>query len=388
VALAWLRFGPYHHARAAAARAALPLVTLELSPVDKVNYWDIISSDHDDHHVVSTEDPCRLDMTQLRVRSWAILDRLEPSVLAVPGWGHRWARILHAWALARSVPTVVMSASNSHDGARNRWVEGLKRQVVSRFDAGLVGGREGARYLESLGIPASRIAVGYDAVDNAHFSHPSASAVDLVRKQAPRVPFFLASARFVEKKNLLRLVEAYRRYRDLTEEAPWDLVLLGDGPLRQSILERCTRLDLGDCVHLPGFRQYAELPAWYSQAKCFVLPSTSEQWGLVVNEAMAAGLPVLVSAQCGCAPDLVRPGVNGFTFDPRAPERLARLMLRVAHGDVDGAAMGRASREVVADWGVDRFAQGLTQAVDAALAAPPRRTSMMKRIICQALVHR
>jgi glycosyltransferase involved in cell wall biosynthesis len=239
-----------------------------------------------------------------------------------------------------------------------------------------------------LGLPASRIAVGYDAVDNAHFSHPSASAVDLVRKQAPRVPFFLASARFVEKKNLLRLVEAYRRYRDLTEEAPWDLVLLGDGPLRQSILERCTRLDLGDCVHLPGFRQYAELPAWYSQAKCFVLPSTSEQWGLVVNEAMAAGLPVLVSAQCGCAPDLVRPGVNGFTFDPRAPERLARLMLRVAHGDVDGAAMGRASREVVADWGVDRFAQGLTQAVDAALAAPPRRTSMMKRIICQALVHR
>jgi len=367
----------------------LPLVTLELSPVDKVNYWDFISSDHDDHHVVSTEDPCRLDMTQLRVRSWAILDRLEPSVLAVPGWGHRWARILHAWALARSVPTVVMSASNSHDARRNRWIEDVKRQVVSRFDAGLVGGREGARYLESLGIPASRIAVGYDAVDNAHFSRPSAPAVDLVRKEAPRVPFFLASARFVEKKNLLRLVEAYRRYRDLTQEAPWDLVVLGNGPLRAAILERCQALAVEDHVRLPGFRQYPELPAWYALASAFVLPSTSEQWGLVVNEAMAAGLPVIASKQCGCVPDLVEHGGNGFVVDPFDICDMARTMAKLAHGSSARTGMGARSRAIIEQWGLERFAAGLSRAVDAALAAPPkRRATLLDKAILSLLMRR
>ena len=88
--------------------------------------------------------------------------------------------------------------------------------------------------------------------------------------------------------------------------------------------------DLAGAVILPGFRQYDELPAFYGLARAFVHASTTEQWGLVVNEAMAAGLPVLVSDRCGCAQDLVRNGVNGFTFDPCDVEELAGLMHRVA----------------------------------------------------------
>lgn len=121
---------------------------------------------------------------------------------------------------------------------------------------------------------------------------------------------------------------------------------------------------------------------------CFVHASTSEQWGLVVNEAMAAGLPVLVSNRCGCAADLVREGVNGFTFDPYDVEEMTRLMFRVAHGDVDRAALGQASREIIAEWGPERFAVGLEQAVEAALSAPAPKPSLLDRALLWALIHR
>ena len=81
---------------------------------------------------------------------------------------------------------------------------------------------------------------------------------------------------------------------------------------------------------MPGFKQYHDLPAYYGLAGAFVHTSTVEQWGLVVNEAMAAGLPVLVSRNCGCAADLVQDGVNGFAFDPLDGDRMAALLTKVA----------------------------------------------------------
>jgi glycosyltransferase involved in cell wall biosynthesis len=123
-------------------------------------------------------------------------------------------------------------------------------------------------------------------------------------------------------------------------------------------------------VLLPGFKQYPDLRAYYGLASAFVHASTTEPWGLVVNEAMASGLPVLVSNRCGCAPDLVRDGVNGFTFDPGNVEQLAHLMLKVSTLNYQLSTFSVASRRIVASWGADRFASGLHQAAEAALGAP------------------
>jgi glycosyltransferase involved in cell wall biosynthesis len=104
---------------------------------------------------------------------------------------------------------------------------------------------------------------------------------------------------------------------------------------------------------------------------------------------MASGLPVIVSERCGCAPDLIRDGVNGFTFDPRDVEELAGLMQRVAAmTDERRQAMGRAGQAIIADWGPERFADGLMQAVEAALSRPLPRGSWFDRTLLWALVHR
>src|SRR5208337_5127598 len=97
-------------------------------------------------------------------------------------------------------------------------------------------------------------------------------------------------------------------------------------------------------AHLPGFKQYEELPAYYGLAGAFVHASTAEQWGLVANEAMASGLPVLVSNRCGCATELVEEGRNGFAFDPENVEQLAGFMRRLGCGPTDAASMGMAGR--------------------------------------------
>jgi glycosyltransferase involved in cell wall biosynthesis len=285
-----------------------------------------------------------------------------------------------------------MSASTAKDAHRIWWRERIKSRVVSCFHAGLVGGERHEAYLSQLGMDEDSIFLGYDAVDNDHFYARSGEVRDTrqdlrTRLQLPE-QYFLSTCRFVPKKNLPRLVEAFGHYRENVPDFPWDLVILGDGPEKSSLERKINDAGLEDCVHLPGFKQYDELPAYYGLAGAFVHASTREQWGLVVNEAMAAGLPVIVSERCGCAPDLVEEGRNGFTFDPYDPSALAGLLERVAHGDVNREEMGRASQEIIGNWGPERFATGLRKAAEVALEAGPPSPSIVDRLLIKALMYR
>jgi glycosyltransferase involved in cell wall biosynthesis len=120
-----------------------------------------------------------------------------------------------------------------------------------------------------------------------------------------------------------------------------------------------------------------------------VLPSVSDQWGLVVNEAMAAGLPVLVSSRCGCAPDLVCEGGNGFAFDPENIEALAGRLAQVAGLDqARRAAMGRRSREMIKSFSPEAFAQGLEAAIACALTQRQPNKSWFIRMPINLLARR
>jgi glycosyltransferase involved in cell wall biosynthesis len=287
-----------------------------------------------------------------------------------------------------------MSESQASDEPRRAWREAVKRRIAGLSSAGLVGGETHVEYLAALGMPRDRVFLGYDAVDNGYF----ATKVAEIRKQRSEsrkqfaLPdnYFLASARFIEKKNLPRLMQAYALYRQKAESRNqkaeiWDLVLLGDGPLRDSLCALRSALGVGDSIHLPGFKQYPDLPAYYGLAEAFIHSSTTEQWGLVVNEAMASGLAVLVSNRCGCASDLVQEGVNGFTFDPCNMEQLADLMLRISAFNFPLSAFGDASREIISDWGPDRFASGLKAAAAKAIEVGPKRASLVSTAFLGAL---
>src|SRR5262249_35139847 len=139
--------------------------------------------------------------------------------------------------------------------------------------------------------------------------------------------FFMACSRFVPKKNLARLLRAFAKYRHVAGAAAWSLVVVGDGAQMGELAALRCRLGIEEHVLFPGSKNYEELPIYYGLADAFIHASTTEQWGLVINEAMAAGLPVLVSERCGCASDLVVPGINGLLFNPEDVDSIAEAML-------------------------------------------------------------
>ncbi len=378
------RVGPYHFARARAAGKRMKTTLVEVFKSDDVYGWDPVPGT-DGFQRVSLFDRNTQATSQVVRRVCAALSDSRPDVVAIPGWADAVAFAALQWCGANGVPAIVMSESTAWDESRQVLKELVKRRILKKCAAGLVGGQPHADYLVKLGMPPQHIFQGYDAVDNEYFTQRSqqvGSQGEATRTQLGLPEkFFLASARFVEKKNLLRLIEAYARYRELAVKPAaggrpaerWDLILLGDGPLKPEIERLINDFGLQGSVRLPGFKQYHELPVYYALAKGFIHASTVEQWGLVVNEAMASGLPVLVSNRCGCAKDLVHEGINGFTFDPLDSENLADLMCRFAGSSFPIAEFGAASARIIAGWSPDRFAAGLGQAVEAALATPPPR---------------
>jgi 1,2-diacylglycerol 3-alpha-glucosyltransferase len=391
--------GPYHRARVAATARLLKTTLIELSAVDNTYAWDRLGAATGFERVTlfDSTDAHRQDGAELRRRVWSALDRVRPDCVAVPGWADKGALAAIDWCLAQGRFAVVMSESTAWDESRVSWKEWVKRRVVGLCVSSLAGGIPHADYLVQLGMPRERIFLGYDAVDNGYFKDKAEEIgkqkSESRNKYGLPEPYFLASARFVEKKNLPRLIHAYSLYRKKAESRKqkaeiWDLVLLGDGPLRDSLNSQLSALNLRAHMQMPGFKQYPDLPAYYGLASAFIHASTTEQWGLVVNEAMASGLPVLVSNRCGCAPDLVQDGVNGFTFDPCNLEELAQLMLRISAFNFPISAFGSESQRIIADWGPERFASGLKAAVDCALAVGPRRASIFDRLLLRSLMRR
>jgi len=395
LAVLFFRFGPYHVARLNAVGLRATLTAIELSGRATEYAWDPVDAPPTFERVTVFPDRSHREvaLAVLRDRIGAVLDDAAPDAVALPGWDDPGTLAALDACRARDIPRVVMSASSALDAPRTWWREAVKEQVVRSYDAGLVGGTRHAEYLQSLGMPAERTFTGYNVVDNAHFADGAAEARSHAdaRRAALDLPdrYFLAIGRFIPKKNFSRLLDAFARYRTEATD-PWDLVLLGDGRLDTDLRTHRAALGLTTSVHLPGFRQYPELPAYYGLAGAFVHPSLREQWGLVVNEAMAAGLPVAVSDRCGCVSDLVHPGRNGQAFDPEDLQALVRSLLHLSSDRTDRASMGAASRDIIADWTPDHFATQLLRAAKTAIHHRQTHpaTSWMRDGLIHALMRR
>jgi len=381
-------FGPYHMARMRRAAEKFDLLAVEFGALSSDYAWQKSSNEGilmtTINELGESKELHRSDYFHKLKKT---LDNFKPNVVFVPGWSARGALLALLWCVSTRTPAVMMSDSTIWDEKRFFLKELIKKIILNSCSAAFVAGGPQADYLVQLGVKRSNIYLGYDVVDNQYFESESKikredrniSTKDLAAKK-----YFLASARFVPKKNLLKMIEAYSLYqkqanrtsasssmlKDLDAQqntTHWDLVILGDGPLREEIEKLRAELGLLGSVHLPGFKEYNELPSYYAHAGAFVHASTTEQWGLVVNEAMASGLPVLVSNQVGSSPDLVKEGSNGWTFDPLDIDQLAFLMWKIASDAPLRTVMGAKSREIIANWSLERFLTGAENAAETAI---------------------
>jgi 1,2-diacylglycerol 3-alpha-glucosyltransferase len=377
VCVQWPRLGPPHVSRLRAAHRVLQeaghdLVALETASDSQTYAWRVEQGDQGFRRVTAFEGRSYHDIPPATMHRQVVatLDRINPDAVLIHSYSTPDARAALVWTRRRRRIALCMAESRAEDAPRAEPRERIKRVIISQFDAALASGSASSRYIAELGLDPSRIALGYSVVDNAHFAERAAAVRRSPETAAhlpglgKRSPFFLASARFMERKNLPALLRAYGVYHARARGEgvpPWRLILLGDGALRTELEGIVRDLRLSD-VEMPGWRQIEDLPLYYGLASAFVHAAEVDQWGLVINEAMAAGLPVIVSTGTGATEDLVRQGVNGYTFAPCDEEALAGHLFRVAHVD-DREALAEASRSLISAWPLERFGTGLLEAV-------------------------
>ena len=382
LAIHWPRFGPYHTSRLertsqGLAEKGIRVVGIEIAVEDTTYEWRVTNSLPGIERYVAcpTGKYGNLSPYNIFRNTWRLLQSIQPDIVAITGYSTWDAIVILSWCRIYHRPAILMMASKYDDASRTGYKESLKRFMVRQYVSALCSGTLQKQYLEMLGMHPNAVYLGYDVVDNNYF-HLKSSIV----RQNPEnyrhlpglafpEPFFLASARFIPRKNIVGLILAYMSYREQASknhDIPWRLVILGDGIERNNIEKLISTKNI-EGITLAGFRQIDELPAYYGLASVFIHPPLQEQWGLVVNEAMASGLPVVVSKTCGCVPDLLIDSVNGFTFDPTDLNSLTQLMMKCTDHSINLPEMAKASLVQISHWGLEGFVGGMYCAVISAL---------------------
>jgi glycosyltransferase involved in cell wall biosynthesis len=252
----------------------------------------------------------------------------HPSDLVVlPGYDHieYWAMLLVCILLRRK--RAVFSDSTTFDRPGVRWRQVAKRIFFARCDGCFTYGVRSKQFLMSYGVDESKIHIRRQAAALPHEYHPDhvLRRYENLSIESYKIPRFVFVGRLSVEKGLFDLLRAFRSVRERLGDARLDLV--GAGPLKDKLQACIAELGLQSAVTLLGSRNLDDMVPLFIDSVALVLPSHSEPWGLVVNEALSYGCPVVVSELCGCVPELVIDGVTGYSFDAGDVEGLTNAML-------------------------------------------------------------
>lgn len=295
----------------------------------------------------------------------AALQRYDPHIVIAGGYNYIAMWQAQRWSRARQKPFLLWSESNVADMRRNwRPIETAKRKFIRSCQGFIVPGISAAEYLRTFKVRDDVIFVAPNAVDVERFSRLAARArEDSDSRSRFGLPsrFFLYSGRLVERKGVFDLLTAYATLPEKVRREI-GLVFAGDGREREQLFRISRQVKPGTVV-LTGFLQRNELAEVYAHAEALILPTYSDTWGLVVNEAIACGLPIIVTRVAGCAADLVKEGENGFVIGTGDCHALSQAMEKLAIDRTLREQMGACSLEISAHFTPQHWAEGVTHVV-------------------------
>jgi glycosyltransferase involved in cell wall biosynthesis len=290
-------------------------------------------------------------------------------------WVHGYASINALQAILAAnmlgIPVLLRAESWLADRSRSAHKLFLKRMFLHdlrhMIAATLPIGTENAKYwAHYFGHNFPQFLMPY-AVDNAYFAARAEAAADTQSELRTRLniepgrPIILFASKLQTRKHCDHLVEAYAALRSKISADPY-LIIVGDGEERANLETRVQSLGLTD-VRFAGFQNQSALPRFFQLADVFVLPSRHEPWGLIVNEAMASGCPVIASTDVGSATDLITNGVEGFVYPVGDVSALTHALAHVLTQYETAATMGEAARRRIATWSFEEDVQGLRNAL-------------------------
>jgi glycosyltransferase involved in cell wall biosynthesis len=277
----------------------------------------------------------------------------NPSVVNLTGYYDIASWMILLYCKIKGIKTVLSNESTAGDHARSKLKEQLKSLIINQFDGFFNFGTLSKNYLLDLGASPNKMLVNRNCVDNLALKTIYQSSIFNRNTEQKRLGLasknFIFIGRLIDFKNLFLFLDAFHEAQKQSNE-DWGVIILGDGELKNNLQKFVAK------KHTPkvSFQQgvsWQQVPEYLALSDVLVLPSYSEPWGLVVNEAMACGLPVLVSDKCGCAIDLVKNEENGFTFAPNNLGELTNILLKFMNMNVeDLQKMGHISEEIIKDY--------------------------------------
>lgn len=305
-----------------------------------------------------------------------MLDMLQPEVVVAGAIAFPSGALCVNWAKRRNKGVIIFDDAKIEDVPRNRIVEFIKKRIYGNVDAALYPAQEWKKTGTYWGFKSEQLFYGVNVIDNDFWRKKNSLAKNTGEK------YFLSVGRIIWKKNFLYIIDAYNRLRESKNDVP-ELCIVGDGPEKEKIVEYIKEKHI-EGVKLYPFLSQQELVPLYQNADVFILASRRyETWGLVINEAMAAGLPVIASCKCGATSVLVKDGVNGYVIDPAQPDSLyEKLDLFLNLDDKEKEKMSQSSEEIIKDWNLDRFSDGVYAAILYAMSHKKKcRNSLDKFIL-------
>ncbi len=383
VAFVWSNFGPYHVDRLEAATAALAgkyrVVGIELAGASDTYAWERTPDRSEVARVTLFADAREETIPTLRRLSALMRCCLSLGTRHVFLCQYERVEIFLLAVLLRGLGRRVylMIESKFDDKPRRIWRELLKLGAYLPYNGALVGGPRTRDYLELFGFRRRQIKFGYDTVSTARVrlfggSPPAPDGVP------HRERHFTVLARLVPKKNIAMALDAYALYCRTSGNAARALHICGSGVLEQSLRDKVRELGLSGVV-FRGFIQAPEVARTLASSLALILPSTEEPWGLVVNEAVAMGVPILCSYNVGARDLLVRAAINGFAFEPENAAGLARLMQWLAESETEWRRLAEGSLALSPWADTLLFGEGVAQllGLSGGVTAPDRSSAVV-----------
>ncbi|MBE9214509.1 glycosyltransferase [Plectonema cf. radiosum LEGE 06105] len=288
----------------------------------------------------------------------------QPDVIICGGWHHFTHWLALVYAEMTKTPLLIWSESTLKDERSVSIIKHkLRTWIINQADGYIIPGKAQKKYLLNLGAREDKIYIAANAVDSVFFT----SQAQVYRQQKAICQeklgisgcVILYIGRLIDEKGIPELLEAFAK---LSGNKQVTLVIVGDGSRLQDYHSYCQQNHL-DNVVFTGFQPQSTLPQYYGIADIFVFPTRSDTWGLVLNEAMAAGLPVVCSDAAGAADDLVVNGGNGYLVPVGDVEKLSEALQILVEDESLREKMGLHSQEIIADYTPQKMAQGLKQAI-------------------------
>ncbi len=297
----------------------------------------------------------------------AHINAFKPDILVLPGYNDPAYVFTMLLARAKGIKLITTADSTKYDKPRHWFSELAKRMVLRLPHRFLCYGARSQDYLLDLGVRPENIYVRVQASDNTYYRDQFKKFKESGERVLPELKprNFIFVGRLIHIKGVDTLLKAFAECIHADQRAEhWGLLILGDGSEANALKSMTGQLAIEKNVTFVGAVNWVDLPKFYASSDVFVIPSRSEPWGLVINEAMLCELPVLVSDRCGAVPELVQEGVNGFTFDPERPDVLAGLMLKFIQEKADAVIMGQRSLELISAYTPERAAIQMISAFD------------------------